>query len=171
MDTRNELRATVGIGGPLCCGEEHNDKNISHSTQFEYWSPTFNVTYYRHLTRRWSLGGRLTYMHWTDKCQEDVTPWNYVSNHARHDCYAIMPSCQFHWLQKKHFRIHSSASVGIGFNHQKQTYYGEHDNVYCDPAWDLTLVGFEIGGQHLAGVIDINMGTATLLSAGISYAW
>ena len=167
----NELNVLIGAGGSLCCGLEHNDKNISHLSTFEDWSPTVNVVFYRHLTKRWALGARLSYMHWTDRCQEQASPWNGVSNDSRHNCYSVMPAVKYNWLQRKHLRIHSSAALGIGFNHQKQIYHGTVDKVYCDPAWDITMLGFEIGGQHLFGIVDLNIGQATMLSAGINYCW
>lgn len=171
INIQNELSVLVGAGGPLCCGVEHNDQNICHLYSFEYWSPTISLVYYRHLTQKLACGTKLSYMHWNDKCQEQVTPWNGISNNSCHNCYSIMPSIKYDWLQKKYFRIHSSIGVGVGMNYQNQTYYGKHKTIYYDPVWDFTAVGIEVGGPHLSGIIDLNIGMATLFSAGINYHW
>lgn len=167
-DTRNEIGVTVGTGGLYCEIKEHHATNIEHDEFFEIWSPTLSVIYYRQLTDSWSLGARMTFMHWADHCEQRET---LVPNDARHYCHALMPAVRYYWSKKKYFRMHTSAAVGIALNHQIQTFYGEHNRMYIDPAYNVTLLGFEIGCKYLSGIIDFNVGTATFFSAGLSYAW
>lgn len=167
----HEIHISVGLGGSLCCGKEHNDEHIVHMKDFEHWSPTLNLGYYNHLSSRWALGGKLSYMHWSDKCQNDSKPWNGISNDAEHNCYSIMPSVKYYWINHNHFGLYSSASFGLGFNNQRQKSNEAVSKIYIDPAWDVSFIGVEFGGSHIFGTISVNIGQATLLSTGISYCW
>lgn len=68
----------------------------------------------------------------------------------------LMPSVRFNYLNKKHFNLYSTISVGLDVNGgTKADCFGE--KTIAGVAADLRLIGFKFGSGHCWGFVDLGL--------------
>lgn len=88
--------------------------------------------------------------------------------------YFVMPTLRYTWLQKERINFYSSIGVGLCLRNEKNTPLDDdgnsitYDNDFL-PAFQVTPIGFEAGGESIKFFADLGVGNKGLLHAGVRY--
>lgn len=176
---KHEVSVSVGIPGLAM--PEHHDENVCHIPDFEDFSAVGKLTYFYNFNKHWAVGGSASYWHAHDWCDVNSDTNNplfdfnpetprYPQNDANFNVVSIMPEARAFWFQRRHFGMYSRLGVGISLVHMNQQLDGTYKHLYIDPVFELAPIGFDFGGKHLRGKIELgNFGETFLGSVGIGY--
>lgn len=178
---KHEVYFTLGIPGIVINGvPEHHDNNISHFNDWEDQSAVYELAYLYNFNKHWAIGAETSYTHAEDYCEEiawktddeGASYWDFTgrSNNARYEVLTIMPEVRAFWFQRRHFGMYSRLAIGFSLVHLKQKLDGVYKHMYIDPAIELVPIGFDFGGKHWRGKVELyNIGQTFLGSVGIGY--
>lgn len=178
---KHEVGFTLGIPGFIIRGvPEHHDDNISHFIEWEDQSVVSELNYLYNFNKHWAIGVETSYSHAEDHCEEiawitddeGASYWDFTgrSNNARYSILTIMPEVRAFWFQRRHFGMYSRLAIGFSLVHLNQKLDGVYKHMYVDPAFELVPVGFDFGGQHWRGKVELyNIGETFVGSVGLSY--
>lgn len=100
----------------------------------------------------------------------------HLKGHSFGHTIALMPSCQFTYLNFRYVQLYSGIDVGLEVmlreNHYINGYtdsYGKSDNISYTllPAINVTAVGVCAGNERVYGLAEINIGADAIFKAGI----
>lgn len=99
------------------------------------------------------------------------------SSHTFRSYFSFMPSVKFNWLRKKNWGLYSKLALGTTYTHFVNKDYDEqgHKSDEKITANDLlfnfqvSLLGFEAGGNHVRGFLELGMGEQGVALAGVRY--
>lgn len=102
---------------------------------------------------------------------------NALSSHINRTYFTFMPSVKFNWLRKKNWGLYSKLALGTTYTHFVNKDYDEqgHKSEEKITANDLlfnfqvSLLGFEAGGSHVRGFLELGMGEQGVALAGVRY--
>lgn len=182
---KHELSLSIGIpGAAFFGGPEYHDDNILHLGDLETYSGIGKLTYFYNFNRHWAFGVSASYNRAHDGCQEykyetlydedgEACFWNTYTgrdNDARFNIITLMPEVRAFWFQRRHFGMYSRFAMGAQFIHMTQHFNGTYRHLYVAPMFELAPVGFDFGGKHLRGKLELgNNGQTFLGNVGISY--
>lgn len=100
-----------------------------------------------------------------------------LSSHINRTYFTFMPSVKFNWLRKKNWGLYSKLALGTTYTHFVNKDYDEqgHKSDEKITANDLlfnfqvSLLGFEAGGNHVRGFLELGMGEQGVALAGVRY--
>lgn len=134
-----------------------------------------SLDYKYRLTKRWAVGISIGFAGnesttYTDGTYDlsDVSSTNYGTSSASL-VYAI-PTITYTWFQSDNgiFRMYSGAGAGLALLKEKIDVVGfECDRTKADLAYNVTMFGMSVGGQHIKYFWEMNAGCKGLLTAGL----
>lgn len=178
---RHEVSFSLGIPGVALRGvPEHHDENISHFNDWEDQSVVSELAYFYNFNKHWAIDAETIYTRATDHCEEIAWKtdeegsayWDFTgrTNNARYDVLTIMPEVRAFWFQRRHFGMYSRLAIGFSLVHLNQKLDDVYKRMYIDPAFELVPIGFDFGGKHWRGKVELyNFGETLLGSVGIGY--
>ena len=116
-----------------------------------------NVEYMRYLTHWATIGVSASYEYGREGKNEEVK--------SRHHYITLMPTTKLFWFNRAHFGMYSRLGVGVTYA------YGHidgEDNSHWRPAFQLSGVCLEAGGDSVRGYLELGWGTQGFVQLGIS---
>ncbi len=82
--------------------------------------------------------------------------------------YTLMPNVKFDWFRREHFSMYSRVSFGALYAHEKRSGEGKTESA-DNWTWmaQVSLIGFEFGGNKIRGFSEYGIGQAGFAQAGI----
>lgn len=127
---------------------------------------TAAVDYRHYLNGRWAIGGTVCYEASTLPVARLLLPGTgneAVVDGTMYRNIAIMPAVTLRWLQDRHVSIYSKLALGVMLQIDPE------GPVSAAPCTCLTPVGTDFGGRSVRGFLEMNVGTQSLLSAGVKF--
>ena len=102
---------------------------------------------------------------------------NALSSHINRTYFTFMPSVKFNWLRKKNWGLYSKLALGTTYTHFVNKDYDEQGNKSEEKItandllfnFQVSLLGFEAGGSHVRGFLELGMGEQGVALAGVRY--
>lgn len=116
-----------------------------------------NIEYLRYLQRWASVGVSASYEYGREGKNEEVK--------SRHHYITLMPTTKLFWFNRAHFGMYSR--LGVGATYAYGHIDGE-DNSHWRPAFQLSGVCLEAGGDSVRGYLELGWGTQGFVQLGIS---
>lgn len=99
-----------------------------------------------------------------------------LSSHINRTYFTVMPSVKFNWLRKNNWGLYSKLALGASYTHFVNKDYDEQgkvdDKVKADDMlfnFQVSLLGFEAGSNHVRGFLELGMGEQGVALAGVRY--
>lgn len=116
-----------------------------------------NIEYLRYLQRWASVGVSASYEYGREGESAETK--------ARHHYITLMPTSKLYWLNRAHFGMYSRLGVGATYVHG----YTDNENTsHWRPAFQLSGVCLEAGGDSVRGYLELGWGTQGFVQLGIS---
>ena len=170
-DSRNSL--SVSVGSPSFLSGTQGFFNLlfrggnDDETQARIFG-TYGIHYGFNATRWLRVGASAFYSGWKiSEIKEAITQTD------RSDELVLLAKVDFTYLNRKYVRIYSGAGIGADLTTLRKYRNGslvdEEGNGSLTPylGWTVTPIGLEAGGKRLFGLLEVNIGHADLLRAGI----
>ena len=137
------------------------------SVSYKNKSYTLPITvgYYRHLSKVVAVGG---YVGYNGIKREMYCEKDYIGD-AHRTNISVMPSVKFHWVRTKHFGFYSKLGVGATFASEKKEAEKTVTNSSVYFNLDFTPVGLDAGSPQFRGFVELGVGEAGMVSAGLRY--
>lgn len=155
------LSGTTGFFNSLFRGGEDED------TQTHIYG-TYGIYYGFNATKWLRLGVNAFYSGWRiDEIKDAITKTD------RTDEIVLLARVDFTYLNCEHVRLYSGLGIGADLSTLRKYSNGslidEEGNGSLDPylGWSVTPIGVEAGGKRLYGLLEVNIGHADLVRAGI----
>lgn len=125
----------------------------SSSPRSEIFCGAWAVDYGYNLLRWLRLGAGVTYECWAGKAQT-------------HDM-SLTARVDFTYINREHVVLYSGLSAGIGMHLEHYT-NGDIEGMYL-PAVNVTPIGLNFGSRKVYGLVETNIGSASVLRVGIGF--
>ena len=119
----------------------------------EMFCGAWGVDYGYNILRWLRLGACANYECWT-------------GNSRTHDI-SLSARVDFTYINREHIRLYSGLSAGVGMHIERES-DGAFRGVYL-PAVNLTPIGLNFGGERVFGLVETNIGSASVLRVGIGF--
>ena len=77
---------------------------------------------------------------------------------------SLMPAIKWRYIDNPRFGLYSKLAAGVMASPQE-------DSINWAPAFQLGLIGMEMGGESLRGFLELGAGMQGLINAGIKYSF
>ena len=133
---------------------------------------SFSAEYFYHF-KKWLGVGAIVAFGQTKKDICDTSTEIYEGK-ATNSYYTFMPAVKFDWLRKQHIGLYSKIGLGATIRKEKEDYVPEkneydYDNTEVHFNWQVSLIGFEAGGESLRGFAELGMGEQGVMVLGVRY--
>ena len=95
------------------------------------------------------------------------------TSHLTKSYFTIMPSVKFNWLRKTNWGMYSKVAVGVTYAHLTDEVYNEakKETIVNDLVFNFqaSLLGIEVGNQHVRGFVELGMGEQGVALAGVRF--
>ena len=95
------------------------------------------------------------------------------TSHLTKSYLTIMPSVKFNWLRKTNWGMYSKVAVGVTYAHLTDEVYNEakKETIVNDLVFNFqaSLLGIEVGNQHMRGFVELGMGEQGVALAGVRF--
>ena len=137
--------------GPIGSGID-----IFENTGYSY-TPHLFIEYYYRVAEWLNIGFDydFQYTSWTED-HYNAAGEKTLSSPGKFYNLCLMPSMRFNYLNKKHFNLYSTISVGLDVNGGTNADCFGNKTV-VGAAADLRLIGFKFGGGHCWGFVDLGL--------------
>ena len=87
----------------------------------------------------------------------------------KNNYFTLMPAVKFDWLRKSHFGLYSKLGFGATLRTEKMDNTTGNDNNDSEfhVNWQVSVLGFEFGGQQVRGFVELGTGEQGIFSAGV----
>ena len=175
METRHEIGITFGTVPNSVWIDIYTDVietmfGESHDNN-KYYGP-FGLEYYYHTSPLMGLGAVAVF---TTNNEDAFFESSKVSHHTK-SYFSFMPSVKLNWLRKNKWGMYSKLAVGATYTHfsfddyenNKKT--GEKNTVNdLFLNFQASLIGVEVGNQHVRGFVEFGVGEQGIALAGVRY--
>lgn len=175
METRHEIGITYGAVPNSVWVDIYTDVieamfGESHDNN-KYYGP-FGLEYYYHTSPLIGVGAVAVFTTNNEDAFYDRTK---ISHHTK-SYFSIMPSVKFNWLRKNNWGMYSKLAVGATYTHFSFEDYendrktGEKttaNNLFFN--FQASLIGVEVGNQHVRGFAEFGVGEQGIALAGVRY--
>lgn len=130
--------------------------DLFENTDYSY-TPHFFIEYYYRVTEWLNIGFDydMQYTSWKENHYDASGAGTTVSDENFYNI-CMMPSIKFNYLNRNHFNMYSTISVGVDINGgTKADCFG--NKTLTGVAADLRLLGFRFGGGHYWGFVDFGL--------------
>jgi len=106
----------------------------------------------------------------------NVLRWLRLGASANYECWtganrthdiSAVARVDFTYINREHIRLYSGVAVGIGM-HLMHFANGGLEGIYI-PAANLTPIGLNFGNERVFGLVETNIGSASVLRIGIGF--
>ena len=159
-----DLGVGLWISGPTVPGV------IDHRSydEIRHKGPIPSVTYQYMMNRHWGLGATASLLYYNKKMVYDDT--GETIDKMSETALALMFTTRYYWRTKNWVRVYSSASVGFGYDWEKnyKIWKGNDSQkvIFCG---QISPLGIEVGKYRLIGFGEIGLGMTGWCRAGIGY--
>ncbi len=119
----------------------------------EIFTGAWAIDYGYNVLRWLRLGASANYECWT-------------GNDRTHDI-SLTARVDFTYINREHVRLYSGIAVGLGM-HIAHYASGAVEGIYI-PAANLTPIGLNFGNERVFGLVETNIGSASVLRVGIGF--
>lgn len=123
------------------------------SSRSNIFTGAWSIDYGYNLLRWLRLGASVNYECW-------------VGSNRTHDV-GVIAHVDFTYINREHVRLYSGIAVGVGM-HISQYSDGAVEGLYL-PAANLTPIGLNFGNERVFGLVETNIGSASVLRVGIGF--
>ena len=174
-DQRHEFYFGLGLGNSFL--DYYSDRQTEPEVYKENidgdcWGiPTnFNFEYRYKLTKRISVGGSIGYTTGSHSNYIEANSMYKVIGSSDLSAYYVMPCASFTWFKSDNgiFRAYSGAGLGLALLREKADLprYA-YTKVEAKLAYNVTMAGLSVGGQHFKFFAEMNGGCKGMLLAGL----
>lgn len=175
METRHEIGITYGTVPNSVWVDIYTDVieamfGESHDNN-KYYGP-FGLEYYYHTSPLIGVGAVAVF---TTNNEDAFYDRIKVQHHTK-SYFSIMPSVKFNWLRKNNWGMYSKLAVGATYTHFSfEDYENDRKTGEKTTANDLffnfqaSLIGVEVGNQHVRGFAEFGVGEQGIALAGVRY--
>ena len=176
METRHEIGISYGAVPnsiwidvltdviPAMFGETYDNHN--------YVGP-IGLEYYYHTSPLIGVGAVAVFAN----NNEDGFHNNIQTSHINKSYFTLMPSVKFDWLRKQNWGLYSKVAAGATYTHFTNRDYDENgkktdkETTQKDLLFNFqaSLIGVEVGNQHMRGFAEFGVGEQGLALAGIRF--
>ena len=159
-----DLGVGLWISGPTVPGV------IDHRSydEIRHKGPIPSVTYQYMMNRHWGLGATASLLYYNKKMVYDDT--GETIDKMSETALALMFTTRYYWRTKNWVRVYSSASVGFGYDWEKnyKIWKGNDSQkvIFCG---QISPLGIEVGKYRLIGFGELGLGMTGWFRAGIGY--
>ena len=183
---RNDLSLSIGFGTTPNEGHIHSCPTVNNSriakgaVYKDSDNPmciSFNGVYMRNILNRWGVGIQFNYVELEDYSSEDIYSNYYQGSLAtmEESDFTIMPTLRCFWWYHHHWGFYTRLAAGIDFHKVKERDLNPHDDLdfRCgtftdkDFAYQLSLVGVEVGGRRIRAFSELGYGYQGVFSLGM----
>ena len=106
----------------------------------------------------------------------NILRWLRLGASANYECWAgndrthdvsLTARVDFTYINREHVRLYSGIAVGLGM-HIEHYASGAVEGIYI-PAANLTPIGLNFGNERVFGLVETNIGSASVLRVGIGF--
>ena len=106
----------------------------------------------------------------------NILRWLRLGASANYECWAgndrthdisLTARVDFTYINREHVRLYSGIAVGLGM-HIAHFASGAVEGIYI-PAANLTPIGLNFGNERVFGLVETNIGSASVLRVGIGF--
>lgn len=176
METRHEIAISYGTVSnstwidvytdiiPAMFGETHKNKNRVGPIALEY---------YYHTSPLIGVGAVAVFTTNQVDAFYKETPSSLITRAY----FSFLPSVKFNWLRKNNWGLYSKVAAGITYAHFNDEDYDDNGKKTGNKAtakdllfnYQASLLGVEVGNQHVRGFAEFGIGEQGVALAGVRY--
>lgn len=113
---------------------------------------------------------------WSIEYNYNVLWWLRLGASANYECWtglaqthdmSLTARVDFTYINREHITVYSGLSTGV-YSHIERATDGSVRGRFL-PAVNMTPIGLNFGGQHVFGLVETNIGSASVLRVGIGF--
>ena len=149
---------------PAMFGETHNN---------EHYVGPIGLEYYYHTSPLVGVGAVAV----VATNNEDAYSKEVLKAHHIRSYYTLMPAVKFNWLRKNKWGMYSKVAIGATLSASSNQAYNENGKLTGNKEtsndvffnFQASLLGVEVGGQHVRGFAELGIGEQGIILGGVRY--